>query len=557
VTAEQPFFVVKPIIAIIGSQIASPLGSGLSESLRCMASDSGGAGTAALHAPADAKHAQHPRSSLLIGDTVSLFHLDAFGFLRGDGFVHDFVTVDPLDYREPSPSSFEDCLFQIEFKLNYFAQERLQDFVSRNNLHSEQEFTLLKGDKAAIAKQLQAEAALEVSQNKEDAKFYRGRPVEYGMAFQLRHVNTNKFLSAIFGANLTDVQGSADVELTNGSMGSYFKVKSVRGMKGDSEVCCEREIVSIVPERLPTIALAARREGDQLLLDSNNRPLRSPQRVFCSKEAATWMISRYRAVADVLEQQNASKANSAADTELVLGMPEEMARPTPLCSGQVVRLLHKETDVFLAADPGKEQTKDGSVKRSLLVSEPACGFGSAGWAPNTRENPGTSYSLWIIENLDPTVAAPLQCGSKVCVVSVNVCVRTLSRRVCVRARDGAARVAVSAAEPGDRRLCSQPLVCQRPPRARSAAKPRRHAQRLAQQRARQHPQLHRPFRPRGGRRRKPRRRRPRVACGILRAGAAAALVAAEHSVVPDERVGQRRHQGRRRGGHQIQQHPLP
>lgn len=352
---------------------------------------------------------QRPRSALLIGDKVSLFQLEAFGFLRGDGFVHDYLTVDPLDYKEPSPLNFEDCLFEIEFKLNYFAQQRLQDFVSHNNLHSEQDFTLLKGEKARIAKQLQAEAALEVSQNKEDAKFYRGRPVEYGMAFQLRHVNTNKFLSAIFGANLTDVQGAADVELTNGSMGSYFKLQSIRGMKSDSELCCERELVQVVPERLPTIALAAHRE-DGITLDSNNRPVRTALRVLCSKEGSTWMVSRYQAIADVIEQQKGAGLK-AADTELVLGTPEEAARPVALCTGQVVRLLHKETDVFLAADPGKSQTKD-TMKRSLLVSEPACGYGSAGWAPNARENPGTSYSLWIIENLDPTIANPLHYGAR-------------------------------------------------------------------------------------------------------------------------------------------------
>ena len=55
-----------------------------------------------------------------------------------------------------------------------------------------------------------------MARNAEDAHFYAGRPISYGQAFQLRHVMTNKFLSVEFGANFTDVLGSADVLLTNG-----------------------------------------------------------------------------------------------------------------------------------------------------------------------------------------------------------------------------------------------------------------------------------------------------------------------------------------------------
>ena len=39
------------------------------------------------------------RSALRIGDKVSIFSLDCFGFLRGDGFVHDYLTVEPLDFQ--------------------------------------------------------------------------------------------------------------------------------------------------------------------------------------------------------------------------------------------------------------------------------------------------------------------------------------------------------------------------------------------------------------------------------------------------------------------------
>ena len=43
--------------------------------------------------------ANNSNSALRIGDKVSLFALEAFGFLRGDGFVHDRLTVEPLDFK--------------------------------------------------------------------------------------------------------------------------------------------------------------------------------------------------------------------------------------------------------------------------------------------------------------------------------------------------------------------------------------------------------------------------------------------------------------------------
>ena len=119
-------------------------------------------------------------SSLKIGDIISLFALEAFGFLRADGFVTNDLTVNPLDvkvspaaspdisdcragsivtahpglrlrlsfgdyqalntlhvsFQDPVPQNFEASLFQIESKLSYFAQQLLQDFVSVNNLQS-------------------------------------------------------------------------------------------------------------------------------------------------------------------------------------------------------------------------------------------------------------------------------------------------------------------------------------------------------------------------------------------------------------------------------------
>jgi hypothetical protein len=174
-------------------------------------------------ASVDDEHGPSSRSALRVGDRVSLFALEAFGFLRADGFVNDGLIVDPLDYQDPCPLLFEACLFQIEPKRNYFKQQAFKTFITQNGLKNASDFELLPPDKAQLVRKLQAEAELEVARNAEDEHFYQGRVIKYGQAFQLRHVITNKFLSVNFGANLTDVLGTADAELSNGSMSCYFR----------------------------------------------------------------------------------------------------------------------------------------------------------------------------------------------------------------------------------------------------------------------------------------------------------------------------------------------
>ena len=93
---------------------------------------------------------------------VSLFALEAFGFLRADGFAHDCLSVEPLDYKDPCPQAFEACLFQIEYKFNYFKQQALEDFCAQNNIQSASDLELLPGPKVAHAKTLEAEAKQEV-----------------------------------------------------------------------------------------------------------------------------------------------------------------------------------------------------------------------------------------------------------------------------------------------------------------------------------------------------------------------------------------------------------
>jgi hypothetical protein len=352
-------------------------------------------------------------SCLKNGDIVSLFALEAFGFLKADGFVSDDLTVEPLDVKDPVPQNFEASLFQIESKLSYFAQEKLRRFVHDNHMQSALEFDLLKGEKANTATLLRAEAEKEIKRNSEESKYNASRPVVYGQAFQLRHINTNKFLSVVFGANVSDVHGSADVELSTGSMASYFYLQSDRNIKSHSEQCYERELVLLVPDMLRSIALTTHR--GKVEFDKHNKMKRTPRSVSCTKEGSVWLVSRYQNAAHAMASTPEVEKTSASGGDargLAAAQNAEMDEiaPQPLHTGQVVRLRHQEADVFLAADNNVKNANDKKSSSSLLVTEPACGFGTTGYAANASEAPGTCYTLWIVENLDPTVVRPLTMG---------------------------------------------------------------------------------------------------------------------------------------------------
>ena len=121
-----------------------------------------------------------------------------------------------------------------------------------------------------------------------------------------------------------------------------------------------------------------------------------------------WLVSRYQKVAHVMA--SASEETTASAQAAVM---EDVVVPLPLHTGQVVRLVHQESDVFLAADSNAKSAKDKNRSRSLLVTEPACGFGATGYAAHASEAPGTCYTLWMVENLDPTVVKPLRMGKPV------------------------------------------------------------------------------------------------------------------------------------------------
>ncbi len=63
---------------------------------------------------------------LRIGDHVSLFSANHFGFMSADGFADDSIRVYTMNPNDLCPPEFENCVFQLQVKLTYFAQERVR-----------------------------------------------------------------------------------------------------------------------------------------------------------------------------------------------------------------------------------------------------------------------------------------------------------------------------------------------------------------------------------------------------------------------------------------------
>ncbi len=63
---------------------------------------------------------------LRVGDQISVFSAEHFGFMSADGFADDSINVDTMKPNDPCPPEFENSVFQLQVKLTYFAQERVQ-----------------------------------------------------------------------------------------------------------------------------------------------------------------------------------------------------------------------------------------------------------------------------------------------------------------------------------------------------------------------------------------------------------------------------------------------
>lgn len=62
---------------------------------------------------------------LRIGDCVSIFSPECFGFLMADGFADDALYVNPINPKDLCPHEFESCVFKLQVKMTYVAKEKV------------------------------------------------------------------------------------------------------------------------------------------------------------------------------------------------------------------------------------------------------------------------------------------------------------------------------------------------------------------------------------------------------------------------------------------------
>ncbi|EKX53016.1 hypothetical protein GUITHDRAFT_101463 [Guillardia theta CCMP2712] len=347
---------------------------------------------------------------LRIGDKLALFSEKVHGFLVADGFIDDSVHASFLDAQHPVPRDFECCLFQVEVKMAYFEQEKLNKFMTSIGIQSLDELEQLQGPPLKTATSMLIAASKEVQRNREDSEFYAGRTVRYGQTFQLKHVRSCKYLTVMYSsAGDVGSENHVEIRLTDGGMGSYFKLQSHHAMKESSEPVSNKDYVEIVPEMLPHLSLGFRSMRG-VMPDSDKHSL-FEQTVSCNVEGQTWFVSRYHSYQSYEEKPAQADVNLTSKVE---ASPEDLLereQRIPLNSGQVIRLLHQDSESFLAVEP-VETGSHAARNIQHVTLEASRGFGMPGFSLNPRENPGTAYSLWMVENVDPTLSKQLKIGSQ-------------------------------------------------------------------------------------------------------------------------------------------------
>eukprot|EP00960_Hanusia_phi_P035347 751648-Hanusia_phi.AAC.2 len=292
----------------------------------------------------------------------------------------------------------------------YFEQEKLNKFTASIGVQSLDELQYLQGTALKSANAMLIEASKEVQRNREDAAFYVGRLVRYGQTFQLKHVRSSKYLTVMYssGADI-ESENNVQIRLTDGGMGSYFKLQSHHSMKESSEPVSNRDYVEIVPEMLPHLTLGFQSSRGYQSDDDK----RSENAVCCNLDGHNWFISRYHSYRSYQESLIQSESNQVFKAEVSTEDQLENEHLVPLTSGQVIRLLHRDSESFLAVEPAEATSHSMAKNIQHVTLEASRGFGMPGFALNPRENPGTAYSLWMVENIDPTLSKQLQFGSQV------------------------------------------------------------------------------------------------------------------------------------------------
>ena len=286
------------------------------------------------------------------------------------------------------------CVLQVEVKMAYFEQEKLNKFMTSIGIQSLDELEQLQGQAMKTATSMLIAASKEVQRNREDSEFYAGRTVRYGQTFQLKHVRSCKYLTVMYSsAGDVGSENHVEIRLTDGGMGSYFKLQSHHAMKESSEPVSNKDYVEIVPEMLPHLSLGFRSMRG-VMPDSDKHSL-FEQTVSCNVEGQTWFVSRYHSYQSNEEKPAQADVNLTSKVE---ASPEDLLereQSLPLISGQVIRLLHQDSESFLAVEPVETGSHTGRNIQHVTL-EASRGFGMPGFSLNPRENPGGTSRLILL-----------------------------------------------------------------------------------------------------------------------------------------------------------------
>ena len=315
---------------------------------------------------------------LRIGDLITLFDKQLGAFCCADGF--NISSLMYLSGKDGQPSEKDTrCLFRIGPKLGYQQRKRYKKILSNIGVSSIDELESFMEEEDVAEDEVQELEALhcrggplekEDKENQEEMERMRGQEVVYGTAIQLQHVNSDSWVTLMKGAGLQP--GSTKIEVTrDGGEGSWFNV--MPGYKVRKEG--DKVVVT-----------------DQVMLTSTKKS--TPERqlyVHTYREEGCEQDHRDAGMPPSLGEINAFETRTRFE---VLRYSAFDQGGDVLCSGDIVRLLHKEEEGFLTLGQVGGYQSD-STKIHVLKHK-------AGTNAPTKGAFTCSNSLWRLEQMNVT-----------------------------------------------------------------------------------------------------------------------------------------------------------
>jgi hypothetical protein len=204
-----------------------------------------------------------PDDDVLYGDLFYLFNPDTDTVLNVEGFCEDCAF--PLEYERIKKSilDWSGAVFVIEPKSSFSSRQEFLSFVSDNVL------ALFDSSSAAdgVASELHEQAIIRKSQMMQRVSFeleaaasnveqHTGRPVQYGAAVQLRHVNSGRYLcckaSGADGATQFEVVDAADAVES-----SHWRFSSNTRQFGNVKYAVEVQLSSLLYHAMMAVKIGS------------------------------------------------------------------------------------------------------------------------------------------------------------------------------------------------------------------------------------------------------------------------------------------------------------